>query len=238
MKFGELKSKIEKCLTESYAKNSVKKDLFIFKELVLKNKNVSKLFYLYDELSSKKGLSEDVASEYVNQSTILFENTVNKISSKELSELRDWVGHIKSKNEYSDIDNLFSTGLLTLESKIKSKKVIVENLQKETLFENKEFINVPLNAMTNVANKTIKSYISNLNENEQKEVLQILNTPKEKLQQKYEITKEIVLEKLESQKESGDSETKQTIDQVVKKLTTEEFNELNYFKLKNLSEGL
>jgi hypothetical protein len=238
MKFGELKSKIEKCLTESYAKNSVKKDLFIFKELVLKNKNVSKLFYLYDELSSKKGLSEDVASEYVNQSTILFENTVNKISSKELSELRDWVGHIKSKNEYSDIDNLFSTGLLTLESKIKSKKVIVENLQKETLFENKEFINVPLNAMTNVANKTIKSYISNLNENEQKEVLQILNTPKEKLQQKYEITKEIVLEKLESQKESGDSETKQTIDEVVKKLTTEEFNELNYFKLKNLSEGL
>lgn len=238
MKFGELKSKIEKCLTESYTKNSVKKDLFVFKELVLKNKNVSKLFYLYDELSSKKGLSEDVASEYVNQSITLFENTINKISTKELNEIKDWVGHIKSNNEYSDIDNLFSTGLLNLESKIKSKKVIVEGLQKQNLVEEKEFIKVPLNAMTNVANKTIKSYISNLNESEQKEVLQILNTPKEKLQQKYEITKEIVLEKLEKQKEDGDSETKQTIDEVVKKLTTEQFNELNYFKLKNLSEGL
>lgn len=238
MKFGELKSKIEKCLTESYSKNSVKKDLFVFKELVLKNKNVSKLFYLYDELSSKKGLSEDVASEYVNQSITLFENTINKISTKELNEIKDWVGHIKSNNEYSDIDNLFSTGLLNLESKIKSKKVIVEGLQKQNLVEEKEFIKVPLNAMTNVANKTIKSYISNLNESEQKEVLQILNTPKEKLQQKYEITKEIVLEKLEKQKEAGDSETKQTIDEVVKKLTTEQFNELNYFKLKNLSEGL
>ena len=238
MKFGELKSKIEKCLTESYTKNSVKKDLFVFKELVLKNKNVSKLFYLYDELSSKKGLSEDVASEYVNQSITLFENTINKISTKELNEIKDWVGHIKSNNEYSDIDNLFSTGLLNLESKIKSKKVIVEGLQKQNLVEEKEFIKVPLNAMTNVANKTIKSYISNLNESEQKEVLQILNTPKEKLQQKYEITKEIVLEKLEKQKEAGDSETKQTIDEVVKKLTTEQFNELNYFKLKNLSEGL
>lgn len=238
MKFGELKSKIEKCLTESYTKNSVKKDLFVFKELVLKNKNVSKLFYLYDELSSKKGLSEDVASEYVNQSITLFENTINKISTKELNEIKDWVGHIKSNNEYSDIDNLFSTGLLNLESKIKSKKVIVEGLQKQNLVEEKKIIKVPLNAMTNVANKTIKSYISNLNESEQKEVLQILNTPKEKLQQKYEITKEIVLEKLEKQKEDGDSETKQTIDEVVKKLTTEQFNELNYFKLKNLSEGL
>lgn len=238
MKFGELKSKIEKCLTESYVKNSAKKDLFVFKELVLKNKNVSKLFYLYDELSTKKGLSEDIANEYVNQSIVLYENTINKISNKQLQEIKDWVGHIKSNNEYSDIDNLFSTGLLNLESKIKSKKIIVEGLQKQTVVENKELINVPLNAMTNVANKTIKSYISNLNESEQKEVLQILNTPKEKLQQKYEITKEIVLEKLEKQKESGDSETKQTIDEVVKKLTTEEFNELNYFKLKNLSEGL
>ena len=35
MKFGELKSKIEKCLTESYGKNSMKKDLFVFNVYVL-----------------------------------------------------------------------------------------------------------------------------------------------------------------------------------------------------------
>jgi hypothetical protein len=81
MKFGELKSKIEKCLAESYAKDSVKKDLFVFSEMVLKNKNVSKLFYLYDELSSKKGLNEDVANEYINQSIIIYENTINKTNT-------------------------------------------------------------------------------------------------------------------------------------------------------------
>lgn len=238
MKFGELKSKIEKCLTESYSKNSVKKDLFVFKELVLKNKNVSKLFYLYDELSQKKGLSEDVANEYLNQVTTIYENTLNKISPKTFSELNSWVGHVKSNNEYSDIDNLFSTGLLTLESKIKSKKVICENLQKTEVKKENEVINVPLKTMTNVANKTIKSYISNLSESEQKEVLGILNTPKEKLFEKYSETKKIILEKLENQKNSSDQETKQTIDQVVKKITTEEFNELNYFKLKSLSENI
>jgi len=238
MKFGELKSKIEKCLTESYSKNSVKKDLFVFKELVLKNKNVSKLFYLYDELSSKKGLNEDVANEYVNQATTIYENTINKISKNELRELSLWVNHVKTNNEYSNIDDLFSVGLLNLESKIKSKKIIVENLKSVENKKNVDVINVPLKSMTSVANKTIKSYISNLSESEQKEVLNILNTPKEKLIEKYNITKEIVLEKLEKQKESSDSDTRKTIDEVVNKLIQEQCDELNYFKLKNLAEGL
>ncbi len=238
MKFGELKSKIEKCLAESYSKNSMKKDLFVFKELVLENKNISKLFYLYDELSQKKGLSEDVANEYLNQATKIYENTINKISPKTFSEINSWVGHIKTTNDYSNVDNLFSTGLLQLEDKIKSKKVICENLQKTETKQEKEVINVPLNSMLSVANKTVKSYVSSLNEEEQKEVYEILSTPKEKLIESYNDLKEVVLEKLENQKSQSDQETKQTIDQVVNKLTTESFNELNYFKLKTLSEGL
>jgi hypothetical protein len=238
MKFGELKSKIEKCLAESYSKNSMKKDLFVFKELVLENKNISKLFYLYDELSQKKGLSEDVANEYLNQATKIYENTINKISPKTFSEINSWVGHIKTTNDYSNVDNLFSTGLLQLEDKIKSKKVICENLQKTETKQEKEVINVPLNSMLSVANKTVKSYVSSLNEEEQKEVYKILSTPKEKLIESYNDLKEVVLEKLENQKSQSDQETKQTIDQVVNILTTESFNELNYFKLKTLSEGL
>ena len=170
MKFGELKSKIEKYLTESYGKKNVKKDLFVFNELVLKNKNISKLYYLYDELSSKKGLSEDVANEYINQATTIYENTINKVSPNTFKELEMWVGHVKTNNEYNNIDNLFSKKLLNLESKILSKKTICENLQKSVIIENKEVINVPINSMLNIANKTIKNFISNLNESEQKEL--------------------------------------------------------------------
>ncbi len=41
--FGELKSKIETYLTESYKKGTLKDNLFVFEELVLKNKNISKI---------------------------------------------------------------------------------------------------------------------------------------------------------------------------------------------------
>jgi len=66
--FGELKSKIETYLTESYKKGTLKDNLFVFEELVLKNKNISKIFFLYDELSSNKGLQESVANEFINDS--------------------------------------------------------------------------------------------------------------------------------------------------------------------------
>jgi hypothetical protein len=47
-----------------------------------------------------------------------------------------------------------------------------------------------------------------------------------------------VIEKLNSQKESSDEDTSKTIDQVLNKLQTESFNELNYFKLRKLNEDL
>ena len=45
-------------------------DTVIPEELVLKNKNISKVFFLYDELSSNKGLSESVANEFINDNDV------------------------------------------------------------------------------------------------------------------------------------------------------------------------
>ena len=92
--------------------------------------------------------------------------------------------------------------------------------------------------MVNVANKTVENFISSLNESEQKELKKLLSTPKETLVENYNKTKEEVMEKLNRQKESSDSETSNTIDKVLTKLQTEPFNELNYYKLKTLNEGL
>ena len=161
MKFGELKSKIETCLTESYKNKNLKRDLFVFEELVLKNKNISQVFFLYDELSSNKGLSESVANEFINESITAYENLVNKITPNQIKELKAWVGHIKCENTYKNIDELFSSNVLTLENKIKSKKTILESLKNKAQ-EQKEVIEVPLNSMVNVANKTVEKYISSL----------------------------------------------------------------------------
>jgi hypothetical protein len=236
--FGEIKSKIETYLTESYQKNTLKDNLFVFEQLVLKNKNISKIFYLYDELSDKKGLDESIANEFVNGTITSYENLYNKITPKQIQELKSWVGHVKCENKYQDIDNLFSTNVLTLENKIKSKKVILESL-KNKKDDKKEIINVPLKSMVNVANRTVENYISSLNESERKELKKILSTPKESLVESYNTEKENVISKLNDQKEGeSDNDTIKTIDQVLTKLQTESFSELNYYKLKQLNESL
>lgn len=236
--FGELKTKIESYLTESYQKQTLKDNLFVFEQLVLKNKNISKIFFLYDELKEHKGLNESNANEFVNETITAYENLFNKVTPKQISELKAWVGHVKCENKYQDIDNLFSTSVLTLENKIKSKKIIVESL-KNLKKEKQEVIKVPLKLMVNVANKTVTNFISSLNESERKELKKILSTPKETLLENYNIEKESVLSKLTEQKDNeNDKETINTIDQVLTKLQTESFSELNYYKLKQLNEGL
>ena len=125
-----------------------------------------------------------------------------------------------------------------MEDKIKSKKLISESLKK-TEKESKEVINVPLKAMVNVANKTVKNFLSNLTESEQKELNKILSTPKETLVENYNKIKEEVTKKLGNTKlTESDDETVNTIDQVLGRLQTESFNELNYYKLIKLSDSL
>ena len=236
--FGELKSKIEIYLSESYKKGTLKDNLFIFEELVLKNKNISKIFFLYDELSTKKGLQESIVNEFINESITAYENLTNKVNPYSLKEIKMWVGHIKCENKYKEIDNLFSTNVLTLESKIKSKKIICEILKTKEQ-EKKEIINVPFSSMVNIANKTVESYISSLNMDEKIELTKLLKTPKNITEEKYNQEKEIVLEKLSKTKiNEKDSETVKTIDQVLEKLKKESFSEINYLKLKNLREEI
>lgn len=237
MKFGELKSKIETCLTESYKNKNLRRDIFVFEELVLKNKNISQVFFIYDELSSNKGLSESVGNEFINESITAYENLVNKITPNQIKELKAWVGHIKCENTYKNIDDLFSSNVLTLENKIKSKKTILESLKNKPQ-EQKEVIEVPLNSMVKVANKTVENFISSLTESEQKELKTILSTPKETLVEDYSKIKDEVISKLTKQKNDSDTETSSTIDQVLNKLQTESFNELNYYKLRQLNGGL
>ena len=92
--------------------------------------------------------------------------------------------------------------------------------------------------MVNVAKKTVEKYIQSLSESERKELKKLLSTPKETLIENYTKLKSDVVEKLNSQKDSSDEETSKTIEQVLNKLQNESFNELNYYKLGKLNEGL
>ncbi len=237
VKFGLLKSKIEKLMLESYSNGTFKTEMKNLKKNVLENKNISKLFYLYDELNSNKGLNESIVDDYIYECITIYENTINKIKNSTLVDLSNWVVNVKSDNNYSTIDNLFSNDVLTIESRLSSKKLIKESLKKKPA-DKKEVVNLPLSTMVNVANKTISNFIESLNESEKKELVDFLKTDDKELEGNFEQLKESVTKKLETIKENADTETKSRINETLEKVVSEKYDKFTYFKLKNLNENL
>ncbi len=238
MNFGIIKTRIEHTLLESYKKGTFKEEMKNFKKLVLENKNVSKLYYLYDDLSSNKGLHTEIVNDYINESVTIYENTLNKITSNEINKIISWVGTPKVNNNYEVIDNLFSANILAIENRIQSKKIISETLKKKPNVV-KESVNIPISTMVNVANKTITNYIDSLNESEKAELTKLLSENDDKLEGEFNTIKESVVSKLIEMKNSeSDKSTQSRIEETLNKVISEKYDKLSYFKLKNLSENI
>lgn len=238
MKFGLIKSKIEKCLTNSYLNESFKKDIFIFNELVLKNKTLKEMYYLYDELSSNKGYSEEFAIEFITESVNVLKEKSKKLDRSSANELNLWLSEIVTENIYEDIDNLVYTNNLQVENKIQSRKRITESLKK--INENfTDIVKLPVSKIVEVANTTLENYLNTISESERKEVKKIISEDNDKLLVKYEVLKESTLDKLNDLKStSEDVDVTSRIDQTINKLNNETYNRVNYYKLKELFTNL
>jgi succinate dehydrogenase flavin-adding protein (antitoxin of CptAB toxin-antitoxin module) len=237
MKFGLLKTKIEHILNESYGNDSFKDEIKKFNQYVLGNRNIAKLFYLYDELSSNKGLNEHVANDFIHESITFYENTINKIEDKDILTIKKWVNHVNVTNNYDMIDNLFNGSVLNIEGRIVAKNMIRESLTKPGEVE-KQVINLPISTMVNIANKTIAKYYEGLNESDKKEFNLIFESSDEDLKVKFEPLKEGILTKLNTIKENSEGDMIDTINESIEKVKSEEYSKITYFKLKNLSEEI
>ena len=241
VKFGILKTKIETLLLESYSNNTFKNEIKTFNKLVLSNKNISKLFYLYDELNSNKGLSESIAKEFVFESITLYENLINKVQNKDIKLIIDWVSKTKVNNQYENIDNLLgrSDDVLNLENKIKNKKIVVENLQKEPYCENNTNINIPIKSMLSIANKTYSEYINNLTESEQKEVIGLLKMDESTLERTFNELRDDAIVKLAllTVNESDES-VRTTINETIDNIKIKTPDRLELVKLRSLIDKL
>jgi hypothetical protein len=241
IKFGILKTKIETLLLESYSDNTFKNEIKTFNKLVLSNKNISKLFYLYDELNSNKGLSESIAKEFVFESITLYENLINKVQNKDIKLIMDWVSKTKVDNQYEHIDNLLgrSDDVLNLENKIKNKKIIVENLQKEPYCGNNTNINIPINSMLSIANKSYSEYISNLTESEQKEVIGLLKMDESTLERTFNELRDDAIVKLTLLTvNEGDESVRNTINETIDNIKIKTPDRLELVKLRSLIDKL
>jgi hypothetical protein len=104
MTFGQIKSIIEKNLVESFKDtSSFKQTLKEFKHNVLTNKSFSKIYSIYDDLSSPQGLSESDAKEFLDEAVIVIRHLLEKTSLPKNGE--------KSENLYENIDNVIYTKL-------------------------------------------------------------------------------------------------------------------------------
>jgi hypothetical protein len=236
--FGIIKSKIEDVLLESYKNDTFKEEFKKFKKLVLENKKIRKLFYLYDDLSSNKGLAESIVDDYVNECITIYENTINKIQESDITPLKLWVKNSKVVNQYNNIDNLFSRDILTIESRITSKKLISETIKKLPI-KKTDTVQIPLTSMVNIANKTISNFIESLSESDKKELTKFLSEDDVTLNQKFNNVKESVVNKLTEMKNNNkDKSTQIRIDETLDKVISEKYDKLTYFKLKSLNENL
>lgn len=238
MKFGPIKSKIDKILLESFSdKNKFKTELKNFQTCILENKKLTKLYWIYDELRNKTDMESSIVNEYINETTIQYRNIVNKLNPKSLKKLNLWVENVTSVNNYSDIDNLFSESVLNIEEKINSRKTITESLKRKTSV-GKDAINLPLSTMVNIANKTINKYVQQLDENDKNKLIKFLSNSTEEMESEYKLVKENVLNKLVSIKNDSDLEVSNKIDETIKKIQNEKFDKLNLFRLEQLNNSI
>lgn len=234
MEFGLLKSKIEKKLAESYINKTLNKEIKTFKKLVLEDKELSKLYHLYNELSKEKGFKESFAEDFLDESVSLY--SLVKINPKKISKLENWVKGVQCENQYKDIDTVFSKNTFIVENIVLAKNNIISRLTKN---ENKpEVINIPLEKMVEVANSTLKNYLSNLNESELKEIQKYSGLNQSELDKRYEVLSEIVIEKLEKLSEGSELDVKSRIQETIDKIKKDNINSLSLVKLKGLNESL
>jgi DNA-binding transcriptional regulator YiaG len=123
-----------------------------------------------------------------------------------------------------------------IEERIKSKNQILENLKSKK--EDKKLINIPLEKMVEIANKNLNDHLSQLSESEVDQIKKYTSLSKDELSKRYEVISEMVFEKLETLSKSSDNETKQRIDETVKRIKTQDINTLSFIKLKSLNETL
>jgi hypothetical protein len=215
-----------------------------FKKNILENKEISKIFYIYDDLSAKKGLDKEIASDYVNESIEELQKLIEKNTDK-ITSLSKWIDGVLSEeidSDYTDIDNVVynNKSIKNLENVLESKRNI-KNLitsEKQNVIV-KESINIPLSSMLKIASNSFNKEFENISESEKKELKELLSLTKEEVKTKHQELKESVLNKLKTNlNESTDSEITEKINLTIEKISESKSDLMSLYKLTQLNQGL
>jgi F0F1-type ATP synthase membrane subunit b/b' len=240
--FGTIKTKIEKASIGLYGKPEFKSFLKQFKSMVLENKDIAELYYIYDDLSSNKGINESIAEDYINE-TVEYSQILVEGNSKHITKVSNWIDSIvlEHTNEYKDIDNtIYKKSIKDLSTVLESKRKIKSNIileeKKEDIIES---VNLPISTMVKVAEENIKLEIKNISESERKVIEELSSMSDEEIKTEMDQLKENVISNLKSTlNESTESDLKSTIENTIKKINESTYDRFNLYKLRGLSQGL
>jgi hypothetical protein len=241
--FGTIKTKIERLFESTYGKPEFKNHMKSFKKMVLENNNIGEIYYIYDDLSSKKGLSGDIIDEYISESFEQLRNLID-YNQNEINKINQWINQlvIEDSNDYNDIDIQVYTKNVTknLESLLESKNRIKKNLLSSEVVEvNESTLNLPISSMLQIATKTFNKEFSNLNEEEKKEFKFFTSLNKTELFEEINKSKMSVSNKLSNNlNESNDEELKEKIQKTLNKINETDYTLTSLYKLKQLEKGL
>jgi len=232
MTFGHIKTAIEKNLLESYKnEKDFKKSLREFRANVLNNKSISKVYAIYDQLSTPQNLSESDAKEFLSEGLNVIAKVLPTIKlPKSLQESKD--------NDYKNIDTLVYTNNLNLKERVEAKKSILRTLMSENQ-KIQESIKLPVSSMVKIANQTLEHFIDSMDTESKKMFVDVVKSDSEKLKEEFSIMKESTLEKLNTLlKEESEDSLKSKLTETIEKIKTDEFSQLNYVKLVSLVKNL
>lgn len=240
--FGNIKTNIETAAANLVKSSDFKRFIFEFDTLVIKNKDLCELYHIYDDLSSNKAISTDIVNDYINESIeysqILIEDQLKNINHLNIW-IRSW--NKTKENNYSDIDNaIYTTGIKNLESILESKKKIMNTLvikNKKTNVTEK-FI-LPLSTTVKIAEQTLKKELDYLNENDKKELNEVLKLNGDQLKLEFLKVKKVILQTLKtSLNESTENNLVEKLSQTIEKIKNSNCNHYEYYKLKKLQNDL
>jgi F0F1-type ATP synthase membrane subunit b/b' len=240
--FGTIKTKIQKASIGLYGKPEFKSFLKQFKSMVLENKDIAELYYIYDDLSSNKGINESIAEDYINE-TVEYSQILVEGNSKHITKVSNWIDSIvlEHTNEYKDIDNtIYKKSIKDLSTVLESKRKIKSNIileeKKEDIIES---VNLPISTMVKVAEENIKLELKNISESERKVIEELSSMSDEEIKTEMDQLKENVISNLKSTlNESTESDLKSTIENTIKKINESPYDRFNLYKLRGLSQGL
>ncbi len=242
-KFGVLKTKILKKLTESYS-NKNKEDVKDILNTIKENKDFKEMYLFYEEIENKYFDDKDIAKLYVEEIQSVLKDKSDKIASftKNLNTKLKEV-EINENELYSNLDLLIQEeNLSNIDKKIIAKKKLVEHLttkkeivkKEETqLVENENLLYAVL------ANNFNVLYNNSLNESQKKELQGILSLTDEDLEVKISDLKESILGQVGSiLNESNDTGLTSKLTKVKDEVNEMKPSKFNYYRLVQLKNGL